>query len=284
MNALQRFLRNPKFLRLAYSPKLLSALSALGLIGALREHHYRSVVQGDRIYRTSLFGIEAAFRVQNPRELARVEFILMSERRVLEIVMRSLHPGDVFLDIGANVGVFTILSARTVGEAGSVVAFEPEIRRFSQLEENLTLNGLCNVRPFRVALGEEEGEGRLHVKGTRSPSLIAPNGRLDGSAEYEPVQVVNGDEFWKAHGLPPPRAVKIDVEGFELSVLQGLRGLLSGPATTLLVCEIHPWTGITVQDVRELVASMRFGEVTTSPRQDEVHMVARKEPLTAQGA
>ena len=284
MNALRRFLRNPKFLRFAYNPKLVSALTTFRLAANLRNHHYRSVVQADGIYRTSLSGIQAMFRVQNPRDLLRVEYILMEETQGLEIVMRSLGPGHVFLDIGANVGVYTILSARTVGEAGRVVAFEPEIRHFSRLQENLTLNGLCNVRPFRVALGEEEGAGRLYVKGTPSPSLVAPGGHLEASAEYEPVEVVIGDEFWKIHDLPPPRVVKIDVEGFELSVLRGLRGLLSGPATRLLVCEIHPWAGITVQDVRGLVASMGFRDIATSPRQGEVHMFARKEPLIAQAA
>jgi FkbM family methyltransferase len=224
------------------------------------------------------------FRVQNPRDLSRVEYILMTETQNLEIVMGSLGPGDVFLDIGASVGVYTILSARRVGEAGRVVAFEPEIQRFSWLQENLTLNGLCNVRPFRVALGEEKGAGRLYVKGMISPSLVAPKGHPEASAEYEPVEIVSGDEFWKIQDFPPPRVVKIDVEGVELSVLRGLRGLLSGPATRLLICEIHPWAGTSVQDVRGLVASMGFRDVATSPRQGEVHMFARKEPLIAQAA
>jgi FkbM family methyltransferase len=283
MNVLQRFLRNPQVLRFAYSPKLVSALGRLGLAGTLRDYHYQSVVQADGIYYSSLFGIQAAFRVQNPRDLSCVESTLSAETRILEIVMRSLGAGDVFLDIGANVGVYTILSARTVGEAGRVVAFEPEIQHFNRLQENIALNGLCNVRAFRVALGEVEGIGRLYVKGTPSPSLVAPEGHFEASAEYEPVEVVVGDKFWKVHGLPAPRVVKIDVQGFELAVLRGLRGLLSGPATTLLVCEIHPWAGITVQDVRELVASMGFRRATTSPRRDEVHMVARKEPLIAYG-
>jgi FkbM family methyltransferase len=284
MNVLQRFLRNPRLLRFAYSPKLVSALGRLGLAETLRDYHYQSVVQADGIYYSSLFGIQAAFRAQNPRDLSRVESTLSTEMRILEIVMRSLGAGDVFLDIGANVGVYTILSARTVGEAGRVVAFEPASQHFNRLQENLSLNGLNNVRPFRVALGEAEGTGRLYVKGTPSPSLLAPEGRIEGSAEYEPVEVVVGDEFWKIHKLPPPRVVKIDVQGFELAVLRGLRGLLSGPATTLLVCEIHPWAGINVQDVRQLVASTGFGHITTSPRRNEVHMFAHKEPLIARAA
>jgi len=279
MTAFQRLMRNPKFLRLAYNPKLISALTTTGLAATLRNYHYRRVVRSDGVYRASLLGVDAAFRVPDPRDLFSIEYTLSTEVSTLEIIMRSLRAGDVFLDIGANVGVYTVFSARAVGGAGCVVAFEPEIRRFERLQENLTLNGFGNVRPFRVALGEEEGEGRLYVKGAPSPSLVAPQGPLAASAECELVEVVNGDEYWRAHDLPPPRVVKIDVEGFELSVLKGLRGLLSGPATTFLVCEIHPWAGVTVQDVRELVASMRFSNVTTTRRQDEVHMFARKEPF-----
>ena len=279
MTAFQRLMRNPKLLRFAYNPKLISALRRIGLAATVRNYHYRRVVRSDGIYQASLHGLKAAFHVPNPRDLFSVEYILSSEEPTLEIIMRSLRPGDVFLDIGANVGVYTVLSARAVGEAGCVLAFEPEIRRFERLQENLTLNGFRNVRPFRVALGEAEGEGRLYVKGPPSPSLVTPHGHLAAGAEWEVVKVVNGDEYWRAHVLPAPRVVKIDVEGFELSVLKGLRGLLSGPATTFLVCEIHPWAGVTVQDVRELLASMRFGNVTTTRRQDEVHMLASKEPF-----
>jgi FkbM family methyltransferase len=279
LTAFQRLIRNPKFLRFAYNPKLISAINKIGLAAPLRNYHYRSVVRSDGVYRASLHGLEAAFRVPIPHDLLRVEYTLSTEAPVLETILRTLRAGDVFLDIGANVGVYTVLSARAVGEAGCVAAFEPEIQRFERLQENLTLNGLGNVRPFRVALGEAEGEARLYVKGPPSPSLVAPQGRVAASAECAMVKVVNGDEYWKAQGLPPPRVVKIDVEGYELSVLKGLRGLLSGPATTFLACEIHPWAGVTVQDVRELLASMRFGNVTTTRRQGEVHMLARKEPF-----
>ena len=279
MTLFQRLMRNPRLLRFAYNPKLISAFRRIGLAASLRNYHYRRVVRSDGVYQASLHGLKAAFHVPNPRDLFSVEYTLSSEEPTLEIIMRSLRAGDVFLDIGANVGVYTVLSARAVGEAGAVVAFEPEVRRFERLQENLTLNGFRNVRPFRVALGEAEGDGRLYVKGPPSPSLVTPQGHLAASAEWEVVEVVNGDEYWRAHALPPPRVVKIDVEGFELSVLKGLRGLLSGPATTFLVCEVHPWAGVTVQDVKELAASMRFRTVATTRRQDEVHMFAHKEPF-----
>jgi len=276
--ALQRLMRNPRLLRFAYNPKLMSAMHALGLAAPLRDYHYHRVVSPDGVYQVNLHGLEAAFRVPIPHDLHRVEYTLSTEAPVLEMILRSLRAGDVFLDIGAYVGVYTVLSARAVGEAGCVVAFEPEVRRFERLQENLSLNGLGNVRPFRVALGEAEGEGRLYVKGPPSPSLVVPQGQAAGGTESALVRVVKGDDYWKAHGLPSPRVVKIDVEGYELSVLKGLRGLLSGPATTILVCEIHPWAGVTVQDVKELLASMHFGEVAVTRRQGEVHLLARKEP------
>ena len=280
----QRLMRNPKLLRFAYNPKLISAINALGLAAPLRNYHYRRVVSPEGVYRASLHGLQAAFRVPAPHDLLRLEYTLSTEAPVLEVILRSLRAGDVFLDIGADVGVYTVLSARAVGEAGCVIAFEPEIRHFERLRENLTLNGLGNVRPFGVALGDAEGEARLYVKGPPSPSLVVPQGQEAGSGESAMVKVVNGDEYWKGQGLPSPRVVKIDVEGYELAVLKGLRGVLSGPATTFLACEIHPWAGAAIQDVRELLASMRFGNVTTTRRQNEVHMLARKEPLASAGS
>ena len=80
------------------------------------------------------------------------------------LVLASLSPGAVFVDVGANIGYFTVLAADRVGDSGAVFAFEPDPENFSLLQANLKLNGVRRqVEAVRAALSEEEGEGGLYL-------------------------------------------------------------------------------------------------------------------------
>jgi hypothetical protein len=167
MSRLKKFIYNPKFLHV---------LRALKLTDFLRSLHYKMVTQSGGIYRSNLYGVKPAFRVCNPAELVQVEFNLMLEDEILQLVLPCLQSGDVFLDVGANIGIFTILSALVVGEKGKVIAFEPETHNFAILERNISVNSLKNVAAFKAALGEENSKGQLFVTGR--PLRICPPKRL----------------------------------------------------------------------------------------------------------
>ena len=269
MNRLKRFV---------YTPGVLRVLRALKLTAILRNLHYRFATQPRGVYRAKIHGIEAAFRAANPAELVQVDFNLTLEEEVFQIILPSLGSGDVFVDVGANIGVFTILSALKVGETGQVIAFEPEACAYSQLEQNINLNHFKNVRAFQVALGEEKSSGKLYVE-RAAPSLMPSAAPPERGEKFEQIEIVNGDEFWKLHGLPIPRVVKIDVEGFEYAVLEGLRATLSNPATQLVVCEIHPYLlpkGTTAEMVHERLKTFGFNDLTEFPRHHEIQLIARR--------
>ena len=110
------------------------------------------------------------------RSLAGVRMRLYGDSRLCEMLYfdqfepetRSfldafLRPGDVFLDVGANVGLYTIAAARIVGNAGRVHAFEPCSQTFSRLEENVLLNGFGNVSCHRLALSDSNAEAQLEI-------------------------------------------------------------------------------------------------------------------------
>ena len=94
------------------------------------------------------------------------------------------------------------------------------------------------------------------------------------------MEIAQGDELVAAEKLPTPRAVKIDVEGYEHSVIQGLRHTLSEPACEMICCEIHPSmlpSGIKPEAVLSLVDSLGFKQIQQFPRWDKTfHIVARK--------
>jgi FkbM family methyltransferase len=269
-----------------YNPKVLHVLRALKLTDFLRSLHYKMVTQSGGIYRPNLYGVKPAFRVCNPAELVQVEFNLMLEDQILQLVLPCLQSGDVFLDVGANIGIFTILSALVVGEKGKVIAFEPETHNFAMLERNISVNSLTNVAAFKAALGEENSKGQLFVD--RPAASLMPSENAPKEGEYsESVEIVNGDDFRQAHGLLIPRVVKIDVEGFEYVVLRGLRATLSTPATELVVCEIHPYLlpkGTTQAMIKEFMASLGFDDISELQRRGEIQLIARRRPATHESA
>jgi FkbM family methyltransferase len=166
-----------------------------------------------------------------------------------------------------------------VGARGQVIAFEPEDQAYNQLHENLRLNQLSNVRVVKKALGEQNASGRIFVGGEACPSLLAhEEDALQQTASQE-VDIVEGDWLVHTEGLPIPRAVKIDVEGFECSVLRGLRQTLADPACVLLCCEIHPPflpAGVGPSTIIDLTKSLGFSRVEIPPQAARIHLVASK--------
>lgn len=134
----------------------------------------------------------------------------------IEIFAQIVKPGDVVLDVGANIGTHTVALARLVGPTGAVYAFEPQRLIFQTLCANLALNSLTNGHAFNMAVGAAPGTATLPV--------IDPTGlnnfggvSLKAANQGEVVQVAALDDL----ELAACRLIKIDVEGMEREVLSG---------------------------------------------------------------
>jgi FkbM family methyltransferase len=156
----------------------------------------------------------------------RGEWWLPSSRgRLLQLYLGTYEPeqtaaflehvtdGGTFLDIGAHAGYYTLLGAHRVGPTGRVWAFEPEPRNARHLNEHVRLNRLSNVRIEETAVSERVGTARFGG-GTGSGT-----GRLTDAGSLE-VPTVTIDDVCRRNGLRPT-AIKVDVEGAELAVLEG---------------------------------------------------------------
>ncbi len=143
--------------------------------------------------------------------------------------------GAVAVDVGANIGVFTIPLARVVGPQGKVLAFEPVPENARRLQENIELNRLKNVHLYRLALSDKAGEVAIHL--ADDPALHSTGevvqSRATGVAMT--VSATTLDRVWQEAGRPPVSALKIDVEGAELGVLKGSKELLEQCHPPLLV-------------------------------------------------
>jgi FkbM family methyltransferase len=144
------------------------------------------------------------------------------------------------VDIGANIGYYTLLAARRVGPQGKVYAFEPEPRNFKLLSENLRLNGYENVVPIQKAVSNKAGTTSLFLspRGSTSHSLLPSR---DRSKRTITIETVTLDEFFAAEGNPAIQVVKMDIEGWEIEALDGMGKLIAGNSPLKMIVEFYPW-------------------------------------------
>jgi FkbM family methyltransferase len=142
----------------------------------------------------------------------------------------------VFYDIGANCGQYAVFLAST---ADRVFAFEPIQSTYAVLERNIVRNGLANVTPLRLALGDAKGKAPFFLYSSSGlSSAIPPPPGVFAEAQEE-VEVATLDELLDDGKVLPPDLMKIDVEGSELFVLRGARRTI-GEFSPILVLEFDP--------------------------------------------
>lgn len=186
----------------------------------------------------TLFDRPACFAVTSRRELKRVSDVSY-EGSFLGRILSHLQDGDVFFDVGGNIGIVSIIVGQRPELAkGSVHAFEPEPQNLAHLRRNLEINGFGErAEAHGVALGAEAGQADLHVRGTVGDgrhSLVAAK-KSTGSIS---VEVCPMSDFCERIGVKPD-VVKIDVEGAEGVVLAGMGPLLEAGQPREVFMEIH---------------------------------------------
>jgi FkbM family methyltransferase len=164
------------------------------------------------------------------------------ENSVQEAMLRHLGRGDVFYDIGANLGFFSLLGARLVAETGRVFAFEPAPGNAAAIRRNLALNAITNVEVLEQAVSERSGTGQLQVVEDQSWSKLAEYGPHPNTQAVVDVDLVCIDDLVREQRLPPPSMVKLDVEGAEIAALRGMRDTVAAHRPAI-VCELHDTHG-----------------------------------------
>jgi FkbM family methyltransferase len=163
------------------------------------------------------------------------------ERWETGVVRRLLRPGGCFVDVGANVGYFTLLAARLVGPGGKVFAIEPSPYAADRLATATSVNGLANVRLERCGLGREAGEAILYdpLPDNHSPTMLGESGKTGKTGQTVLVRCL--DECVRDWGVDRIDLLKVDVEGYEPAVFAGAaRSLAAGVVRAILV-EFNPY-------------------------------------------
>ncbi|MEN9573290.1 MAG: hypothetical protein RL514_1145 [Verrucomicrobiota bacterium] len=174
-----------------------------------------------------------------PNEQFRGMAMSEHERPTTAVFLRHVRPGMVVWDIGANVGFYSCMLSRLVGESGVVIAVEPNLQNIAALAENQRLSKSANIRALQCALSDHDGE----VVMVEDPGYSSINRVLEGQAQPQQgtitMQASRGDSLVEVGKIPAPIFIKIDVEGHELSVINGLTRVLERRECRGVLVEVH---------------------------------------------
>jgi FkbM family methyltransferase len=190
-------------------------------------------------------------------------------------LQRHVEPGSFCLDIGANLGYFTLLMSLLTGAEGRIVAFEPMPDTLQVLRKNIEVNQLKNVTVVGAAVSDHSGSVELlsqeSQQFTKTASTVGY--RLEGATRSTVASAIRLDDYFgRADRLPS--VIKIDVEGGELEVLKGAREtILRGKP--ILVIEIHGWGSERSGQVIHLLSELEYDSKVVEIRPPEALCLAK---------
>ena len=212
----------------------------------------RQVVEGHEILFSVLTWVEYHNRARDS---------YTGEPDMVSWLKQNLRSGDVLWDIGANVGAYSLLAAKLIPDA-SVVAFEPYIPTFSHLWENIVLNDLTKqIVPLCVAVSDRTTMDQLGISDSRAGSSEHVLGGKSFKIS-QPSTAMRGDDAVSVSSVALPALLKVDVDGYEVHVLNGMSSLLKGSSIRSCIVEVD--RGKTEEPVDGLMRSAGFMRVSDS--------------------
>lgn len=149
-----------------------------------------------------------------------------------KILSDLLREGDVFYDVGAHVGFFSLLASHLVGSSGAVYAFEPLLRNATFLKKHIELNQISNIVVIEAAIADYDGEALFEESESSSMGKISPKGKSR-------ITATSLDSLIAGGAISPPTVIKIDVEGVQDIVLKGSRGILEKYYPAILIEAVY---------------------------------------------
>lgn len=215
-------------------------------LGRLSDEHLALLLEGVPVERRLQYDRhEILLGVSSKTELMRLRGAV-KEPWTVRWIEACVKPENVFYDIGANVGAYSLLAARIAGVRARVVAFEPAYATFASLCGNIIRNGLEeSITPLCIPLAATTAPVSFRYRdlrpgvGLHEMASGAHEPLVSGRACFEQLMLgMSLDEVVSRLALPPPTHMKLDVDGPELEVLEGAAGVLEGPSLRTLLIEV----------------------------------------------
>lgn len=179
--------------------------------------------------------------INNPADIIERHILFQGyfEYRESLFMRRLLKPGNVFVDVGANIGWHSLLAADLVGQSGQVLAFEPTSITYDRLQKNIDLNAFTQVRTFHCGLSNREAVFSIFPCEDENSGANSLYG-AEHQTPIERVTVRPGDQVLRDLGINDIDLCKIDVEGAELDVLEGLSDTFAAQKIRAILIEVNP--------------------------------------------
>lgn len=149
----------------------------------------------------------------------------------MDYFLNLMKPGDTFVDVGANIGNFSLHACRRIRPDGRIYAFEPLRANFEILERNIRINSARNINAFEIALSDRKGAFTMHVPLRNSSAVLVHS---EGEVMTETL-----DGFCASHQVGELKFIKADIEGGELGFFRGAQKVLQESKPTILFESIH---------------------------------------------
>jgi len=195
------------------------------------------------------------------------------EPEIFKFLDSFLSNGMTYCDIGANIGLYSIFAAKRVGPNGKVFSFEPQKETYQRLLENIEMNGLKNIKTINKAVGAYNGVAIIKQNEDSAKSYIIKNSD-EGERCFDKIEVINFDNFVNAEKLYDIDYLKIDVEGYEYNVLQGMTDFLKNKPPKIIQIELYESflnrNGSSINQVKEFFFTLGYSFFKLSPEQNKL--------------
>ncbi|UOY10274.1 FkbM family methyltransferase [Methanonatronarchaeum sp. AMET6-2] len=184
---------------------------------------------------SSINSIERKLALKGEREPGITETL----ENILDILKTNYDAIHVF-DVGANIGYYTLLEARVLGEKGKIYAIEAEPRNVDRLKNNITLNGYNQIKVFNKAAGAKRTKETLNIKDKSNLHRMTSIDN-DGYSDSIEVEVRPIDEIVEKQAIPKdePVVIRMDIEGYEGYAFKGMKNLLESNQPIYVFVELH---------------------------------------------
>jgi len=201
------------------------------------------------------------------------------ERDLEEFLLSVVKPGNVILDIGAHVGIYTVIAAKLTKGVGHVYSFEPDPHNYEGLKRSILVNNLANVSPVQLALGDRDMDKVTFYRSDSFYGSLQTTETVHGEKEmlknmdgYE-IGMRTVDSFLAEQGIAHVDVVKIDVDGPELMVLSGAQRLLGSSTPPMLIVEVSRYTqdwGYSYADIHDFLTRFNYRVYATTRKSLQV--------------
>jgi FkbM family methyltransferase len=163
-----------------------------------------------------------------------IYFLGEYEKAELKSIETFLDKNSVFIDIGANIGLYSLYASKKITEKGKIISFEPFSKNHKTLVKNVEINQIDNIIVEKIAIGNEEKQVNLHYnEAERNLGMVTTN--PNQGAKQEAVNATSLDTYLENKKISRLDLIKIDIEGYEYQALSGMRKTLQKFKPSLLI-------------------------------------------------